>query len=53
MRMWMWKCFGCQSARLGCLRATKEVKRGPKNHYTSLLAVLGPKKTSEAVVIKK
>ena len=38
----MWKCFGCQSTRLGRPRATEEAKRGPKNDYFRLLAVSGP-----------
>ena len=48
----MWKCFGCQSTRLGRPRATEEAKRGPKNDYSRLLAVSGPEKASEALVTK-
>ena len=48
----MWKCFGCQSTRLGRPRATEEAKRGPKNDYFRLLAVSGPEKASEALVTK-
>ena len=48
----MWKCFGCQSTRLGRPRATKEAKRGPKNDYFRLLAVLGPEKASGVDIIK-
>ena len=45
-------CSFIMAKKTQCARATEETKRGPKNDYFRLLAVSGPVKASEAIVIK-
>merc|ERR1712218_194449 len=46
----VWKCFGCQTTRLGHPQGSEGARRGPKNENCHILAVSTPETASGAVV---